>query len=102
MFKLNNSCTTENIHRYIVHIVTSQDKGSYILVIRTVSVFFQDDKNEKQELPFQHQDEISDKLGEAEGLLKDLFLDVDKAKKLQHPQAKDIESEYVFSSVMHH
>uniref|UniRef100_A0A3B4ACH6 Uncharacterized protein n=1 Tax=Periophthalmus magnuspinnatus TaxID=409849 RepID=A0A3B4ACH6_9GOBI len=51
-----------------------------------------DDKNDKQELPLQHQEEISDRLGEAEGLLKDLFLDVDKAKKLHHPQAKDIES----------
>ena len=53
----------------------------------------QDAENEKKELPFQHQTEISDKLGEAEGLLKDLFLDVDKAKKLKHPQTREIESE---------
>uniref|UniRef100_A0A8C9XJK5 Envoplakin a n=1 Tax=Sander lucioperca TaxID=283035 RepID=A0A8C9XJK5_SANLU len=41
----------------------------------------------------QHQTEISDKLGEAEELLKDLFLDVDKAKKSNYPQAREIESD---------
>ncbi|XP_049601866.1 envoplakin [Syngnathus scovelli] len=38
-----------------------------------------------------HQKENSDNLAEAEGLLKDLFMDVDKAKRLQHPQANEIE-----------
>lgn len=52
-----------------------------------------DDENEKKDLPLQHQTEISDKLGQAELLLKTLFLDVDKAKKLKHPQATEIESE---------
>uniref|UniRef100_A0A3B4A4J5 Uncharacterized protein n=1 Tax=Periophthalmus magnuspinnatus TaxID=409849 RepID=A0A3B4A4J5_9GOBI len=42
-------------------------------------------------LSFLHQNECADKLGEAEGLLKDLFMDVDKAKKLGHPQVKEIE-----------
>ncbi len=59
----------------------------------TFVCFDQDAENEKKELPFHHQAEISDKLGEAEGLLKDLFLDVDKAKKLKHPQAEESESE---------
>ncbi|KAG8014466.1 Envoplakin [Nibea albiflora] len=54
-----------------------------------------DSENEKKDLPFQHQEEISDKLGNAEGLLKDLFLDVDKAKKLKHPQAREIESDVI-------
>lgn len=63
----------------------------------SVACFHQDAENEKKDLPFQHQDEISDKLGEAEALLKNLFLDVDKAKKLKHPQAKEIESEWVVS-----
>lgn len=53
----------------------------------------QDFENDKKELPYQHQQEISDRLGEAEGLLEKLFIDVDKAKKLKHPQAPDIESE---------
>uniref|UniRef100_A0A8C3B2J8 Envoplakin a n=1 Tax=Cyclopterus lumpus TaxID=8103 RepID=A0A8C3B2J8_CYCLU len=52
-----------------------------------------DAENDKKELPFQHQTEIIQKLGEAEGLLQDLFLDVDKAKKSQHPQAREIESD---------
>ncbi|XP_077590836.1 envoplakin-like [Stigmatopora nigra] len=38
-----------------------------------------------------HQKENSDKLAEAEGLLKDLFMDVDKAKRLKHPQANEID-----------
>ncbi|MEQ2191167.1 hypothetical protein XENOCAPTIV_022643, partial [Xenoophorus captivus] len=48
------------------------------------------DRNEHQ---FQHQNEIKDKLGNAEGLLKDLFLDIDNLKKLKNPQATAIESE---------
>lgn len=66
-----------------------------LLLEITIAVvcFCQDAENEKKELPLKHQTEISDKLGEAEALLKDLFLDVDKAKKLHHPQATEIESE---------
>ncbi|XP_072318365.1 envoplakin a [Eucyclogobius newberryi] len=64
-------------------------------ILRAEDLLAVDDKNEKQELPLQHQNEISDKLGEAEGLIKDLFLDVDRAKKLKHPQAKDIESDVI-------
>uniref|UniRef100_A0A668AQN9 Envoplakin a n=1 Tax=Myripristis murdjan TaxID=586833 RepID=A0A668AQN9_9TELE len=52
-----------------------------------------DAENDKKDLPFKHQNEIAVKLGEAEGLLKDLFLDVDKAKKLKHPQGTEIESD---------
>ncbi|XP_028267450.1 envoplakin-like [Parambassis ranga] len=40
-----------------------------------------------------HQKDSADNLAEAEGLLKDLFMDVGKAKKLQHPQAKEIEKD---------
>ncbi|KAK7929883.1 hypothetical protein WMY93_006278 [Mugilogobius chulae] len=64
-------------------------------ILRAEDLLAVDDKNDKQELPLKHQEEISDKLGRAEGLLKDLFLDVDKAKKLKHPQAKDIESDVI-------
>ncbi|XP_028310611.1 envoplakin [Gouania willdenowi] len=38
-----------------------------------------------------HQKQNATNLAEAEGLLKNLFMDVDKAKKLQHPQYKEIE-----------
>ncbi|XP_053194815.1 envoplakin [Scomber japonicus] len=38
-----------------------------------------------------HEKENADNLAEAEGLLKDLFMDVGKAKKMQHPQATEIE-----------
>ncbi|XP_006635532.2 envoplakin a [Lepisosteus oculatus] len=52
-----------------------------------------DKENQVKSLPFQHQKENADNLAEAEGLLKDLFLDVDRAKKLKHPQASEIESD---------
>ncbi|XP_037331273.2 envoplakin [Pungitius pungitius] len=38
-----------------------------------------------------HQKENAENLAQAEGLLKDLFMDVDKAKRLQHPQVAEIE-----------
>lgn len=46
-----------------------------------------------------HQKANAENLEEAEGLLKDLFMDVDKSKKLQHPQAAEIEREYVLCVV---
>ncbi|XP_041839150.1 envoplakin a isoform X2 [Melanotaenia boesemani] len=62
-------------------------------VLKAEELLAVDAENERKDQPFQHQDEISVKLGEAEGLLQDLFLDVDKAKKLKHPQATDIEKD---------
>ena len=53
----------------------------------------QDNENKNKELPFQHQEVVADCLGQAEGLLKDLFLDVDRSKKMGHPQAGEIENE---------
>ncbi|KAL4648027.1 envoplakin [Arapaima gigas] len=52
-----------------------------------------DNENLKIEQPLLHQKENADYLAEAEGLLKDLYLDVDKAKKMKHPQASEIESD---------
>lgn len=53
----------------------------------------QDAKRDEKNLPLIHQQVNADNLAEAEGLLKDLFMDVDKSKKLQHPQAVEIEKE---------
>lgn len=53
----------------------------------------QDSERDVKKQPWMHQKENAERLAEAEGLLKDLFMDVDKAKKLQHPQAGDIEKE---------
>ena len=61
----------------------------------------QDAVNEKKELPFKHQHEISENMGEVEGLLQALFLDVDKAKKMQHPQANEISKEWVLRATTH-
>ncbi|XP_037326728.2 envoplakin a [Pungitius pungitius] len=50
-------------------------------------------ENDKKDLPHQHQVELSNRLGEVEGLLNKLFLDLDKAKKAHHPQAREMESD---------
>ncbi|KAL1006053.1 hypothetical protein UPYG_G00067260 [Umbra pygmaea] len=52
-----------------------------------------DSQNENNGVALQHQRVVSENLSEAEGLLKDLYLDVDKAKKLKHPQGSEIESD---------
>ncbi|XP_061702969.1 envoplakin [Syngnathoides biaculeatus] len=49
-----------------------------------------DAQREGKNQPLIHQKENADNLAEAEGLLKDLFMDVDKSKRLQHPQADEI------------
>lgn len=53
----------------------------------------QDRLNNEQSQALQHQQETGRNLKEAEVLLKDLFLDVDKARRLKHPQAEEIEKE---------
>ncbi|XP_077412972.1 envoplakin-like [Vanacampus margaritifer] len=50
-----------------------------------------DTKREGNNQTLVHQKENSDNLAEAEYLLKDLFMDVGKAKRLHHPQANEIE-----------
>lgn len=53
----------------------------------------QDDSNHQNNKAFEFQPENARNLREAETLLKDLFLDVDRAKQLKHPQATEIEKE---------
>lgn len=53
----------------------------------------QDRQHSEQRQALQHQQEVGRSLKEAEVLLKDLFLDVDKAQRLKHPQAEEIEKE---------
>ncbi|XP_037545916.1 envoplakin a [Nematolebias whitei] len=64
-------------------------------VLRSEQLLAVDYENEKKEQPFQHQEELKIKLGDAEEHLKELFLDVDKVKKLNHPQAKEIENDVI-------
>lgn len=53
----------------------------------------QDRLHSEQSQALRHQQEAGRSLKEAEMLLKDLFLDVDKARRLKHPQAEEIEKE---------
>lgn len=53
----------------------------------------QDRLNSEQSQALLHRQEAGRSLKEAEVLLKDLFLDVDKARRLKHPQAEEIENE---------
>ncbi|KAM4635679.1 envoplakin [Polymixia lowei] len=60
-------------------------------ILRTEELLALDaEKSRKDKI---YQKENADNLAEAEGLLKDLFLDVDKAKRLQHPQVAEIEKD---------
>lgn len=61
-------------------------------------LFRQDTKRDDNNLPLMHQKVNADNLVEAEVLLKDLFMDVDKSKKLLHPQATEIEREWVYTT----
>ncbi|KAL7378520.1 hypothetical protein ABVT39_015097 [Epinephelus coioides] len=60
-------------------------------ILSSEQLLNEDTERDRKKLPLIHQRENADNLAEAEGLLKDLFMDVDKAKRLQHPQAAEIE-----------
>ncbi|KAM8946888.1 envoplakin isoform 2-T2 [Pelodytes ibericus] len=62
-------------------------------ILETNQKLKQDAGNYTLKNNFQHQQENAQKLKESELLLKDLFLDVDKAKKYGHPQAPEIEND---------
>ncbi|XP_012864252.1 PREDICTED: envoplakin [Dipodomys ordii] len=62
-------------------------------ILETQKRLQQDRVNSEQNQALQHQQETGRNLKEAEVLLKDLFLDVDKARRLKHPQAEEIEKD---------
>ncbi|XP_036052565.1 envoplakin [Onychomys torridus] len=62
-------------------------------ILETQKKLQQDRQNSEQNQALQHQQETGCNLKEAEVLLKDLFLDVDKARRLKHPQAEEIEKD---------
>lgn len=67
----------------------------------TSSFFWlQDANNHQQNKTFEFQQQNAKNLKEAEILLKDLFLDVDKVKRLKHPQALEIEKEWVVGNAL--
>ncbi|XP_059720359.1 envoplakin-like isoform X1 [Haemorhous mexicanus] len=62
-------------------------------ILETQSRLKQDSSNHQKNKAFAFQTENARNLKEAETLLKDLFLDVDRAKRLKHPQAPEIEKD---------
>ncbi|KAH0629515.1 hypothetical protein JD844_011620 [Phrynosoma platyrhinos] len=62
-------------------------------ILETQNKLKQDASNHQQNKPLEFQQENARSLKEAETLLKDLFLDVDKVKRLKHPQALEIEKD---------
>ncbi|KFQ38154.1 Envoplakin, partial [Mesitornis unicolor] len=62
-------------------------------ILETQSRLKQDASNHQKNKAFEFQTENAKNLKEAESLLKDLFLDVDRAKRLKHPQATEIEKD---------
>uniref|UniRef100_A0A8B9CMS6 Envoplakin n=1 Tax=Anser brachyrhynchus TaxID=132585 RepID=A0A8B9CMS6_9AVES len=62
-------------------------------ILETQARLTQDVSNQQKNKAFEFQAENARNLKEAETLLKDLFLDVDRAKRLKHPQANEIEKD---------
>ncbi|XP_032312690.1 LOW QUALITY PROTEIN: envoplakin [Camelus ferus] len=62
-------------------------------ILETQKKLQQDRQHSEQNQALQHRQEVGRSLKEAEVLLKDLFLDVDKAQRLKHPQAEEIEKD---------
>ncbi|XP_054545356.1 envoplakin [Talpa occidentalis] len=62
-------------------------------ILETQKRLQQDRARSEQNQALQHRQEAGRNLKEAEVLLKDLFLDVDKARRLKHPQAEEIEKD---------
>lgn len=62
-------------------------------ILETQKRLQQDRLHSEQSQALQHRQEVGRSLKEAEVLLKDLFLDVDKARRLKHPQAEEIEKD---------
>ncbi|XP_047402041.1 envoplakin [Sciurus carolinensis] len=62
-------------------------------ILETQKKLQQDRLRNEQNEALQHQQETGRNLKEAEVLLKDLFLDVDKAWRLKHPQAEEMEKD---------
>uniref|UniRef100_U3I034 Uncharacterized protein n=1 Tax=Anas platyrhynchos platyrhynchos TaxID=8840 RepID=U3I034_ANAPP len=62
-------------------------------ILETQARLTQDVSNQQKNKAFEFQAENARNLKEAETLLKDLFLDVDRAKRLKHPQATEIEKD---------
>ncbi|XP_074553494.1 envoplakin [Halichoeres trimaculatus] len=62
-------------------------------ILRSEGLMAEDTERAAKTQNLIHQKVNSDSLAEAEGLLKDLFMDVDRSKRLQHPQALEIEKD---------
>ncbi|TNN58548.1 Envoplakin [Liparis tanakae] len=60
-------------------------------ILKVEGLLLVDAERDAKKQPLTHQKENAENLSQAEGLLKDLFMDADKAKKLHHPQAFEIE-----------
>ncbi|XP_041672847.1 envoplakin [Cheilinus undulatus] len=62
-------------------------------ILKSEELMAEDTERDTKNQTLIHQKVNSERLAEAEGLLKDLFMDVDKSKKLHHPQAAEIEKD---------
>ncbi|XP_073350769.1 envoplakin [Pagrus major] len=62
-------------------------------ILQSEELLDEDKVRDGKKMTLIHQKVNAENLAEAELLLKDLFMDVDKSKKLQHPQALEIEKD---------
>ncbi|XP_026989403.1 envoplakin a [Tachysurus fulvidraco] len=94
-YKASSKMTKSQVNDLTLLIARMQKNADTVEkdVLRAEDLMVIDAENDKKNIPFKYQKENSDCLAEAEGLLKDLFLDLDKAKKMKHPQTGDIEKD---------
>ncbi|XP_060921252.1 envoplakin [Labrus mixtus] len=62
-------------------------------ILRAEELLAEDSERDVKKKSLIHQKVNSESLAQAEKLLKDLFMDVDKSKRLHHPQAEEIEKD---------
>uniref|UniRef100_A0A8C0I947 Envoplakin n=1 Tax=Bubo bubo TaxID=30461 RepID=A0A8C0I947_BUBBB len=90
-----NRASTSSTNELAVLISRMQTNADQVEkdILETQSRLKQDASNHQKNKAFEFQPENARNLKEAETLLKDLFLDVDRAKRLKHPQATEIEKD---------
>ncbi|EPQ18959.1 Envoplakin [Myotis brandtii] len=90
--EIENDAATQELALLISRMQANADQVERD-ILETQKRLQQDRLNSEQSQALQHQQEAGRSLKEAEVLLKDLFLDVDKARRLKHPQAEEIEND---------
>ncbi|XP_007560353.1 envoplakin-like [Poecilia formosa] len=77
----------------VIHRMQSNANQVEQNILRAEALLAEDQELQKKSKKMVHQQENSVNLRQAELLFKDLFVDADRAKKLKHPQASEIDND---------